>query len=433
MNRKYASEALRISDRIAERLTDPAKVHDQVWAPEELLPESQKWYPLSLGSGLPGISLLFSSRIARDPGSASYTHTYLTASLKSLHSAERVPGLYNDVGSLAFATWIAHRATGGYVQAVEKLDEHVQFVSESMRAMVGEGPCRSFQEFDVLSGLTGIGRYLLIRQDGMREELEGVLATLVQMASDVEHGGSRVPGYWSLVPPAADPERALPFGSDGHLNLGLAHGIAGPLALLSLSWSAGIAVDGQQRAIEKLVGLLVDWSLQDEHGVFWPGWVSFDEWRAGEVGPWGRKRPSWCYGSPGVSRALQLAGRALGRRSWSELAVSSVASQLSVPHTDWVMHDASACHGWAGALYLLQFFEEDCPEVSQILDDIVVRISESFDTDSAFGLRFSVEGAHGEADFPGFLDGVTGVGLALESYARGETPTMEWGAALLTV
>ncbi|MFF3731455.1 lanthionine synthetase C family protein [Streptomyces sp. NPDC002476] len=433
MTRTYAQEALRISDLIAEKLADPARVHDQVWAPQELLPESQKWYPLSLGSGFPGISLLFSSRIERDPGSAAFTHKYLAESLTALHRTDRVKGLYNDVSSLAFATWIAHRATGGYVQAVEKLDTHVRYVSESMLSMVGGGPCQSFQDFDVLSGLTGIGRYLLMRQDDMREELEGILAALVRMASDVEHGGSRVPGYWSLVPPTADPDRALPFGADGHLNLGLAHGIAGPLALLSLSCSAGIVVDGQRGAMERLVGLLDHWSLQDERGVFWPGWVSFDEWRAGEVGPWRRKRPSWCYGSPGVSRALQLAGRALDRPDWWDLAIRSVASQLSVPPSDWVVHDASACHGWAGALHLLQFFEEDCPQVSQVLDDIVVRIVESFDADSAFGLRFSVEGSDGKADFPGFLDGVTGVGLALESYARGNTAAMEWGTALLTV
>ncbi|MFB7913924.1 lanthionine synthetase C family protein [Streptomyces sp. NPDC056061] len=433
MARTYAQEALRISDLIAEKLADPARVHDQVWAPEELLPESQRWYPLSLGSGLTGISLLFSNRIERDPGSAAFTHKYLAESLAALRRTDRIKGLYNDVSSLAFATWVAHRATGGYVQAVGKLDTHVRYVSETMVSMVGDGPCRSFQDFDVLSGLTGIGRYLLMRKDTMGEELEGVLSALVRMASDVEYGGSRVPGYWSLVPPTADPDRALPFGADGHLNLGLAHGIAGPLALLSLSWSAGVVVDGQRGAVERLVGLLDDWSLRDERGVFWPGWVSFDEWRAGEVGPWRRKRPSWCYGSPGVSRALQLAGHALGRPDWSDLAVRSVASQLSVPPSDWVVHDASACHGWAGALHLLQFFEEDCPQVSRVLDDIVVGIIGSFDTDSAFGLRFTVEGSDGTADFPGFLDGAAGVGLALESYARGNTTAGEWGAALLTV
>lgn len=438
MARRHASEALRVSDLIAERLTDPSVVEKQVWAPPELLPESQRWYPLSLGSGLPGISLLFSARAERDPGSALHAHRHLTAALTELNRRPRVPGLYNDVTAMAFAAWYAHRTTGGYVQTLGTLDQHVIETSRAMRAAVSDGPLRSFQEYDVLSGLTGVGRYLLVREEsgtraghGGREELEEVLTTLVAMASDTEHAGTRVPGYWSLAAPAADPERAEPFGADGHLNLGVAHGIGGPLALLSRALSQGITVEGQGQAVEQLVNLFESWSLEDEHGVFWPGWVSFAEWRAGAVGPWNRKRPSWCYCSPGVSRALQMAGAALGRADWSVLAVESVRAMLRVHPSEWVVHDASLCHGWAGALRMLPYFEDDCPEVTGILDDIVTRVCASHDPGSAFGLRFAVQGGYGEIDLPGFLDGAAGVALALEHYAGEPARTPGWETSLL--
>ncbi|MFF4642871.1 hypothetical protein [Streptomyces sp. NPDC001389] len=53
----------------------------------------------------------------------------------------------------------------------------------------------------------------------------------------------RLPGWWC----AHDPHRFYTPG--GHGNFGMAHGIAGPLALLAQAPKRGVAVDGQREAI----------------------------------------------------------------------------------------------------------------------------------------------------------------------------------------
>ena len=65
-----------------------------------------------------------------------------------------------------------------------------------------------------------------------------------------------------------DDQRAVyPYGN---LNCGLAHGIPGPLAVLSLGLRAGLSTPGLPRAITKIVDWLYDNRSDDDWGVNWP-------------------------------------------------------------------------------------------------------------------------------------------------------------------
>ena len=55
--------------------------------------------------------------------------------------------------------------------------------------------------------------------------------------------------WWSGTGPASTPDPAWPTG---HLNLGMAHGIAGILALLSAAMRVGIRVEGHTEAVSEL-------------------------------------------------------------------------------------------------------------------------------------------------------------------------------------
>ena len=75
--------------------------------------------------------------------------------------------------------------------------------------------------------------------------------------------------------------------------------------------------------------------------------ISQSERRAGTVRQAGPQRPSWCYGTPGLARAQQLAALAVDdpqrqRRAEEALAGCVADEQLSL------LGDASLCHGWAG-------------------------------------------------------------------------------------
>ncbi|GAA2423092.1 lanthionine synthetase C family protein [Streptomyces macrosporus] len=424
-----------VADEVLDRLADPAATAAATRIPAEASDDGRDepmWAELTLGSGSPGVAIGFSGQARPGTDRAGRAHRYLAAATRAAADGDNPPcGIFKGPGALAFAVLFAHRATGGYVSALKRLDEHQRQVVRTALPEVPDGPLPTIGHYEVVRGMTGVGRYLLARAEDCAAELEAVLAYLTELArGDVEHRGRRVPRWWSLDAPRVGQEAELP---DGHLNLGLSHGVAGPLALLSLAWREGVRVPGQREAIESAASLLARWALRDEHGVFWPGYLGLAEWLAGPEGHratagW----PSWCYGAPGVSRALQLAGLALGREEWTALAEASVERLLALPMERWGVNDHALCHGWAGVLHLLGRVNEDLGDerVEALRDRVAARLVDAFDPDLPFGYRFTMTRVPFGTDMSGYLDGAAGLALALDAYAAGGAPS-GWDMPLL--
>ncbi|NEC49943.1 lanthionine synthetase C family protein [Actinospica acidiphila] len=424
-----------VSAAILERLADPAATVAATRIPAEASDDGVAepvWAELTLGSGSPGLALAFAGA-ARDPERhVPRAHAYLTAGTRAVSGGPgAASGIFKGPGALAFAVLVAHRTTGGYVSALGRFDAYQRDLVRTVLPPVEDRPLSTIGHYEVVRGLTGVGRYLLARAETCEEPLTAVLDHLVRLSvGTVEHQGARVPRWWALDAPRTGSEEAFP---GGHLNLGLSHGVAGPLALMALAWEQGVRVPGQQEAMEATADLLRAWAVTDRHGVFWPGHLSFAEWRRGPAAYDGRaKWPAWCYGAPGVSRALQLAGRALGRSDFSDLARASVDRLLALPRSDWGINDHALCHGWAGALHQLGRLDEEWrdPRLARLRDDIASELVTAFDPALPFGLRFTMTKVPFGSDVSGYLDGAAGVALALDSYAVDGTPA-DWDMPLL--
>ena len=99
--------------------------------------------------------------------------------------------------------------------------------------------------FDVITGLAGAGRYCSRAQSApCRRALQTLLGALVYLS---EEDADAVPHWHTNFLQSTDNLRRL--YPDGHVNLGMAHGIPGPLALLSLSANQDVEVSGQHDAI----------------------------------------------------------------------------------------------------------------------------------------------------------------------------------------
>ncbi|MEU0577268.1 lanthionine synthetase C family protein [Streptomyces griseoincarnatus] len=424
-----------VSAAILERLADPAATVRATRIPAEAaddgVPEPV-WAELTLGSGSPGLALAFAGTARYPERQVPRAHAYLTAGTRAVSGGRgAASGIFKGPGALAFAVLVAHRTTGGYVSAVGRFDAYQRDLVRTVLPPVEDRPLPTIGHYEVVRGLTGVGRYLLARAETCEEPLTAVLDHLVRLSvGTVEHQGARVPRWWALDAPRIGSEEAFP---GGHLNLGLSHGVAGPLALMALAWEQGVRVPGQREAMEATADLLRTWAVTDRHGVFWPGHLSFSEWRRGPAAYDGRaKWPAWCYGAPGVSRALQLAGRALGRRDFSDLARASVERLLSLPRSDWGINDHALCHGWAGALHQLGRLDEEWRDsrLAALRDDIASELVSAFDPALPFGLRFTMTKVPFGSDVSGYLDGASGVALALDSYAVDGTPA-DWDMPLL--
>lgn len=338
---------------------------------------------------------------------------------------------------MAFSVLMAHRAGLGYTKALTRLDEFVKIQVDHVVRRSEQAFFARLADFDVTRGLSGTGRYLLARGDTGSEALKVVLRRLVRMTEPIAHKGCTVPGLWAME----GPRQGTPDDTyqDGHLNLGLAHGIAGPLSLLSLAYREGVVVGGHQEAIERLVDIFLDFAMEDQNGVYWPRLLTLDDWRRGAAAEV-RSRPSWCYGVPGVTRAIQLAALALDRPHWHTMAQKSLLPLLSTPLEEFGIEDAGLCHGWAGLLHLIRACNSTMHDqrFTELEHRLAERVLRKFDPEYSFAFRTAMLNTPQGADMPGFLDGAGGIALALESYAEGDAAFREadgeptgWQAALL--
>ncbi|MFI6180557.1 lanthionine synthetase C family protein [Nonomuraea sp. NPDC051191] len=304
--------------------------------------------------------------------------------------------LYHGAPALEFVLSRAGRVDRDVQAGVDRV---VAARLSAARQRQQEGLLPSLAEFDLISGLTGLGTLLLARP-GASPLLEEVLTYLVSLARPVTVDGRMLPGWWSPDNPTHE---AQVFG--GHGNNGIAHGIAGPLALLSLAARRSFQVDGQCDAI----GVFATWL--EEFGNSY--WITLDQLTDCKPLPVPPLRPSWCYGDLGIARALQLAALALGDPARRQKAEDVAMAALLDSDRLGRVSDASLCHGWAGILTVATAIAADSASPARFTTSIR-RVHQRL----AAGL--------GDLTKPGFLEGRAGAQLALEGSNR-----TGWTCALL--
>ncbi|MFF4992015.1 lanthionine synthetase C family protein [Streptosporangium saharense] len=259
-----------------------------------------------------------------------------------------------------------------------------------------------YAEFDLIRGLTGLG--VALRRIGASDSLRDVLAYLVRLTEPLDG----LPGWWC----STSRNRDQPV-TGGHSNHGMAHGITGPLALLALSMLDGLEVDGQRTAITRICQWLDTWEQHAEGGIWWPEVLTLDELYSGLTHQPGPLRPSWCYGTPGIARAQQLAGRALSDTARQRNAEVAFAACVNDPMQLGRLTGRGLCHGTGGVVTVGR----------RITDDALTPVP----TAPLVSLHRRTAA---EDDEPtGFLDGTAGADLALRESRTGTKPP--WDACLL--
>ncbi|MBB5120980.1 lanthionine synthetase C family protein [Streptomyces eurocidicus] len=365
-----------------------------------------------LADGGPGLVLAFRQldRCLPGEGWGAMAEGYLAASVEGaarLGGPTAAPGLFGGLAGLAFAAWSLSPAAPPRTAAHERVVEQASLRARALAATPHGPPPRAF---DVIAGATGTGAYLLCRYDepAARAALRDVLTALVAL-SGADRAGTP---HWFTPPEAInDPDRRARF-PHGALDCGVAHGIAGPLSLLSLALGGGVTVPGQRAAVVRLAGWLAARRTDDAQGPDWPALVPLPP----PGGPTPvcppAARASWCRGAPGIARALWLAGTALDDAPLRALAVRALKAVHRRPPPD----GTGLCHGLAGLLQITVRFAQDTgdPELTGAVAALVAA--------SAARLKAAADG-------PGFLDGAAGTVLALLSAATRVPP--DWDRALL--
>ena len=433
-----ADEAVRAALDAAARLVGPAEVERAAaaTAAQTAFPRSAHWVGYTISQGYAGLAMLWAYLDACFP-EQDWDLTGKQHLALAVRAAEAgptpPPGLFGGLSGLAFSAWQLSRQGTRYGRLLDTLDAAVAqgaiALAEGVRAW-RDGV--TVGEFDAISGLSGIGAYLLCRggRPGVDAALREVTAALAHLTGE-ENGLPRwhTPEHllWS------EGKEAYPHGN---LNCGLAHGVPGVVAFLAMAATAGVEARDLPQAITQVADWLAANRFDDEWGVNWPTAIPLVATETPEgrtlrgadarTAPDGPSRCAWCYGSPGIARALWLAGEALDRDDYRNLAIAAMEAVYRRPISVRRIGSATFCHGIAGLLAITLRFANDTGrpvffEQSRVL---ARQMLEHYRPDSMLGFR-NLEVPGHEIDQPGLLEGTPGVALVLLAAATGVEPAWD--------
>jgi hypothetical protein len=436
-----AAAAVRAARDVSLRLKAPERVEVAAAAAraQTAFPRATHWIPYTVSQGYAGLAVFWGylDSCFRDEGWDLSGREHLELAVRGAEAAQDPQvGLFAGLSGLAFGAWQLARQGARYRRLLARLDEEVcaraTALAEDLRTRRGGV---TVEVFDAISGLSGVGAYLLCRRDqpGPAAALPLVIQAVVDLTAD-EGGIPRwhTPGHllWD--------EEMRALYPDGNLNCGLAHGIPGPLALLSLALRADLEVPGLAGAIARIADWLGANRCDDAWGINWPTAVPLPPAARSDGGEAtsppgdggsareGPSRAAWCYGSPGIARSLWLAGEALNRDDYRALAVAAMQDVFRRPVRSRRIDSPTFCHGVAGLLQIALRFAHDTghPEFLDESRALVQQLLDSYRPESLLGFR-NLEIADRETDQPGLLDGAPGVALVLLAAATPVEPTWD--------
>lgn len=417
-----AQRARRIATVIGTALRDPASVvgiQDSVGDVQPTPQELARRAP-SLAGGHTGIALLATYLDECLPGEGwdQVGHSHLAAATADGLILQRLgPSLHGGWAGIVYVAHALSRDGRRYRRLLDRADAalawHARRLASEVPRMATPLPPHPI---DLISGLSGIVAALLVRRNHP-QLYEALLDSLNALVSVTAHANGRP---YTI-------EAADEGGADRGpmLNLGLAHGIPGLIAALALAKMEGVTVDGQDEAIAMLVSSLLRYRFDDDWGPTWPTAVAIEEdsSQAPSLTP---ARTAWCYGAPGCSRALWMAGTALGCLDWKMKALEAMRAAYRRPPERRHIPSATFCHGLAGLIHIGLRFAADTgdPELCSMLSPAVAQLVDGYNEARCFGY-FSLDRKGRRRDDPGLLDGAAGVALVLLAAASDVEPSWD--------
>jgi lantibiotic biosynthesis protein len=322
----------------------------------------------------------------------------LTAAIAGIGERHE-PGLYGGAARVAFAV--------GHLSAGEDADTACAMIESSLlRYLV-----HPTESYDLISGLVGIAVPVLQRiADGSPSPssepvARSILDHLERLARPMPTGVA-----WH-TPPTLLPPWQREIAPEGYVNLGLAHGVPGVVAILARYVAAGIEVRRARPLLDSAVAYLRS-VARPVMGKRYYAWLPPHNEEAST-------RVAWCYGDLGVSVALMSAAIATDREDWRADALDLAHGMAARPFEASQVIDAGLCHGASGVAHLFN-------RLSQAADDAELARA----ADAWFGHTLAMRRSDPIAGFPrgvpdkgvmawepgaDLLTGASGVALALHA------------------
>ncbi|HWU89806.1 MAG TPA: lanthionine synthetase C family protein [Kofleriaceae bacterium] len=334
-----------------------------------------------------------------DRGHAERTARWLDRAVERLAEQPMAEGLYAGFTGVA---WVVEHLAEDCADSDADAADASAAIDDELRDRLRGAPGTGL-DHDLTDGLTGLGVYALERLP--RASGAELLALVVErLCEAAETHGDGV--TWRSTPERMLAETRAEYPS-GYHDMGVAHGVPGPIALLAGACAAGVAGPRARPLLDGAWRWMLANRLPPGEGSTFPLWQCADR-------PAQPARSAWCYGDPGAARAMFVAARAIGSEPWARVALAIARQATARPRDRCGCDDPGLCHGAAGLAHLANRMWQDTGDPTF--------------ADAARGW-YDDALAMPRPDDPSFLTGAAGIALALAAALAPVEPA--WDRVLL--
>lgn len=356
------------------------------------------FFEKSLSHGIPSLILMYSSlyKITKQEKYMVVSQVYIEK-LVEIVSKDGIesPSLYAGTAGIALAIREASLSGKYYTKLLNSLHrllkKQIQEKLIISLSNIDKGIIEPF-DYDMVNGFSGIVNYLILEREYFLEELKQIGTYLLKYIETILNKVTN-----------------CSVGLKNGLDLGIAHGIVGPMLALVKLKSENILKEDMGIVNEAIK--LVFLCRRDDK--LWPGKIYSNNIINLDFKNL-PTRMAWCYGTPGVAFALFKICQLMNLNYIDEI-IESLVNHLH--STEKNIYSPSMCHGLAGVAFIYDFIGRNNSnvELTDFSDSLRKKIITLFSEEKVFGYtdKEKIVDVEVNLESVGILQGVTGIVLFL--------------------
>ncbi|MDU1405244.1 MAG: lanthionine synthetase C family protein [Streptococcus mitis] len=356
------------------------------------------FFEKSLSHGIPSLILMYSSlyKITKQEKYMVVSQVYIEK-LVEIVSKDGIesPSLYAGTAGIALAIREASLSGKYYTKLLNSLHrllkKQIQEKLIISLSNIDKGIIEPF-DYDMVNGFSGIVNYLILEREYFLEELKQIGTYLLKYIETILNKVTN-----------------CSVGLKNGLDLGIAHGIVGPMLALAKLKSENILKEDMGIVNEAIK--LVFLCRRDDK--LWPGKIYSNNIINLDFKNL-PTRMAWCYGTPGVAFALFKICQLMNLNYIDEI-IESLVNHLH--STEKNIYSPSMCHGLAGVAFIYDFIGRNNSnvELTDFSDSLRKKIITLFSEEKVFGYtdKEKIVDVEVNLESVGILQGVTGIVLFL--------------------
>ena len=237
--------------------------------------------------------------------------------IKILENTEvYIPWMLEGYGQFVFAINTVFEKTGELSHLLRSLNDILMQCFYVRCKELYQKPVE-YQTYDMTLGLSGVLYYFLQQKQWVAKEVKDkickLLEVLVSFSNEKLYKKKPSIGFHILAEQqvGTQDEREM---KNGHINFGMAHGMLGPLIVMTKARSLGYQIRGLDEAIQRIFHLYQVFCTEENGLLRYPKKLPIEDY-------WQRKcsnlsiNSGWCYGNAGVVRGLMKVTYYMGWKS----------------------------------------------------------------------------------------------------------------------